>query len=109
MRAGLQALLDHDVWADRDEMADAFLAASGFAHGSGAEGRPAGRQLAARLGTIDAVLHNQDNREHDILDSDEYSPVPGRPRRWRRSGSPAARRGFISVITACPAVPSSAR
>ena len=30
-----------------------------------------------RLKSIDAVLHNQDNREHDILDSDDYYQFAG--------------------------------
>ena len=33
--------------------------------------------LEARLGDADAVLHNQDNREHDILDSDDYYQFAG--------------------------------
>jgi len=30
-----------------------------------------------RLAKVDAVLHNQDNREHDILDSDDYYQFQG--------------------------------
>ena len=33
--------------------------------------------LEARLGAADAVLHNQDNREHDLLDSDDYYQFEG--------------------------------
>jgi cobaltochelatase CobN len=33
--------------------------------------------FADRLAGIDAVLHNQDNREHDILDSDDYYQFQG--------------------------------
>ncbi len=29
------------------------------------------------LATVDAVVHNQDNREHDILDSDDYYQFQG--------------------------------
>ena len=31
----------------------------------------------ARLGAVQAVLHNQDNREHDLLDSDDYYQFEG--------------------------------
>ncbi len=31
----------------------------------------------SRLADIDAVLHNQDNREHDLLDSDDYYQFEG--------------------------------
>jgi cobaltochelatase CobN len=33
--------------------------------------------LEARLAGAEAVLHNQDNREHDILDSDDYYQFEG--------------------------------
>ncbi|MBZ9939313.1 cobaltochelatase subunit CobN [Mesorhizobium sp. BR1-1-16] len=75
--SGLQAMMDHDIWRDRADLADAFLGASGFAYGGGAEGRAAGDQFRTRLGAVDAILHNQDNREHDILDSDEYHQFQG--------------------------------
>ena len=40
-------------------------------------GGSGGGALAARLAAADAVLHNQDNREHDILDSDDYYQFQG--------------------------------
>ncbi|MEO1719296.1 MAG: cobaltochelatase subunit CobN, partial [Pseudomonadota bacterium] len=40
-------------------------------------GRPERHLIEARLGTAEAVLHNQDNREHDILDSDDYYQFAG--------------------------------
>ncbi len=33
--------------------------------------------LAERLETVEAVVHNQDNREHDLLDSDDYYQFEG--------------------------------
>ncbi|MEO0992163.1 MAG: cobaltochelatase subunit CobN, partial [Pseudomonadota bacterium] len=33
--------------------------------------------LEARLGATDAVVQNQDNREHDLLDSDDYYQFEG--------------------------------
>ncbi len=30
-----------------------------------------------RLGAVEAVVHNQDNREHDLLDSDDYYQFEG--------------------------------
>jgi cobaltochelatase CobN len=33
--------------------------------------------LEQRLAAADAVLHNQDNREHDLLDSDDYYQFEG--------------------------------
>jgi cobaltochelatase CobN len=75
--AGLQAMIDEKIWDSRADLGEAFLAWSSFAYGGGAEGEVAGDRLRARLAGTDAVLHNQDNREHDILDSDDYYQFQG--------------------------------
>ena len=75
--AGLQALIDEGIWDTRSDLADAFLAWGGFAYGGGTEGAPARDLLAARLSSVDAVFQAQDNREHDILDSDDYYQFHG--------------------------------
>ncbi|MEM7547250.1 MAG: cobaltochelatase subunit CobN [Pseudomonadota bacterium] len=75
--AGLQALIDERIWNDRTDLADAYLTWGGYAYGSRAEGSPARNALAGRLATVDAVVQNQDNREHDLLDSDDYYQFEG--------------------------------
>ncbi len=70
--AGLQALIDEGGWVARDDLADAYLSWGSYAYGSGNEGSGARDALVARLATIDLVAQAQDNREHDILDSDDY-------------------------------------
>jgi cobaltochelatase CobN len=75
--AGLQALIDEGVWAERGDLAAAFLEWSAYAYGGGAEGKGARRLLEARLKATDAVVQNQDNREHDLLDSDDYYQFEG--------------------------------
>ena len=75
--AGLQALIDERGWRDEGDLARAYLAWSGWAYGGGCEGRPADADLALRLGAVEAVIHNQDNREHDLLDSDDYYQFEG--------------------------------
>ena len=75
--AGLQALIDEGVWADRKDLAAAFLEWSAYAYGGGAEGKGARQLLEARLKATDAVVQNQDNREHDLLDSDDYYQFEG--------------------------------
>jgi cobaltochelatase CobN len=71
--AGLSGLLDSGRWRDRGELADVFLAWSGYAYGGDTDGGvPAQSSLEAQLRGIDAVLQNQDNREHDVLDSSDY-------------------------------------
>ena len=82
--AGLQALIDEGAWEDEGDLARAFMAWGGWAYGAApgadADADPvaaAPEALEARLGGVDLVLHNQDNREHDILDSDDYYQFEG--------------------------------
>jgi cobaltochelatase CobN len=75
--AGLQALIDERIWNDRADLADAYLTWGGYAYGSGAEGAAARDTFAGRLASVDAVVQNQDNREHDLLDSDDYYQFEG--------------------------------
>jgi cobaltochelatase CobN len=75
--AGLQALIDTGGWQSESELAEAYLAWSSYAYGAGAQGSGAAGELRARLGGAEAVIHNQDNREHDLLDSDDYYQFEG--------------------------------
>ena len=75
--AGIEAIIDHGRWETRSELADAFLQWGGYAYGNGLAGAEAVDALAARLAAADAVIHNQDNREHDILDSADYAEFQG--------------------------------
>jgi cobaltochelatase CobN len=75
--AGLQRLIDDHRWDDEADLAEAWLDGSGYAYEAGGEGRPERAMLEARLGDADAVLHNQDNREHDLLDSGDYYQFEG--------------------------------
>ncbi|HVX82345.1 MAG TPA: cobaltochelatase subunit CobN, partial [Devosiaceae bacterium] len=74
---GLGALVESGEWRDRADLAAAVLDAGQFAYGARQQGAPARAQFAARLAEIDAVVHNQDNREHDLLDSDNYYQYEG--------------------------------
>lgn len=75
--AGLQALIDERGWSDRGDLAEAFLVWGGYAYGAGEEGEPARALFEQRLATVEAVVQNQDNREHDLLDSDDYYQFEG--------------------------------
>jgi cobaltochelatase CobN len=74
---GLQELMDGGRWADQDDIAQAYLRAGAFAYGQDGHGAPARESFERRVGSLQAVLHNQDNREHDILDSDDYYQFHG--------------------------------
>jgi cobaltochelatase CobN len=75
--SGLGPLLDQDRWQTRDDLAGAYLASGGHAYGAGADGAAADAAFRARLAGIDLVAQAQDNREHDILDSDDYHQFMG--------------------------------
>ena len=86
--AGLQGLIDSGHWESRSDLAQAFLnwsqwrydgealAQSGAA-GDGMVGLLDRQGLERRLRAVQVVLHNQDNREHDLLDSDDYYQFHG--------------------------------
>ncbi|MFZ5792463.1 MAG: cobaltochelatase subunit CobN, partial [Pseudomonadota bacterium] len=75
--AGLQALIDERGWESVDDLAKAYVTWGGYAYGAGAEGEAAHQDFEARLKRVEGVLHNQDNREHDLLDSDDYYQFEG--------------------------------
>jgi cobaltochelatase CobN len=75
--AGLQALIDERIWNDGADLAEAYLQWGSYAYGKDAEGVQARDALEARLATVDAAVQNQDNREHDLLDSDDYYQFEG--------------------------------
>ncbi len=75
--AGLQASIASGNWTERSELAESYLRAGAFAYGQDAHGIAAPEAFAQRIAGLDAVLHNQDNREHDILDSGDYYQFMG--------------------------------
>jgi cobaltochelatase CobN len=75
--AGLQGLIDAQNWVSDRDLAQAYMQWSSYAYGRQAQGKSAPEAFQARLGQIQVVLHNQDNREHDLLDSDDYYQFQG--------------------------------
>ncbi|MEH2392927.1 MAG: cobaltochelatase subunit CobN [Nostoc sp.] len=100
--AGLQGLIESQNWTDDQDLARAYINWSSYAYssGSGAEEQgsrgvgeaggagedkisnpespiPNAEAFKQRLAQMQVVLHNQDNREHDLLDSDDYYQFQG--------------------------------
>ena len=72
--AGLQGLIDGKNWTSSDDLAQAYINWSGYAYyGKTNSGRSAHETFKNRLSSIEVVMQNQDNREHDILDSDDLT------------------------------------
>ncbi|HZI39746.1 MAG TPA: cobaltochelatase subunit CobN, partial [Acidimicrobiia bacterium] len=70
--SGILALLDSRDWESDDDLATVYLAWSGYAYGRSGYGVPAPEAMRRRFSLIDVAVKNQDNREHDIFDSDDY-------------------------------------
>ena len=75
--AGLRIPVLEGLWSTRADLADAYLTWGAYAYGRGADGADARPELESRLAQADAVVQNQDNREHDLLDSDDYYAFEG--------------------------------
>jgi cobaltochelatase CobN len=79
--AGLQGLIDSGHWESRADLGEAYLQWSSWRYdnsGGGAIEATADRPgLEQRLAAVQVVLHNQDNREHDLFDSDDYYQFQG--------------------------------
>ncbi|MEH2191323.1 MAG: cobaltochelatase subunit CobN [Nostoc sp.] len=94
--AGLQGLMESQNWTDDEDLARAYINWSSYAYSSGAGDAgedkipnapcpmphaqspiPNTEAFKQRLSQMQVVLHNQDNREHDLLDSDDYYQFQG--------------------------------
>ena len=74
--AGLQGLIESQNWQNDEDLARAYLNWSSYAY-LGSKGVSAPEVFEQRLKQLQIVLHNQDNREHDLLDSDDYYQFQG--------------------------------
>jgi len=74
--AGLQGLIDERCWEKDSDLADAYINWGGYAYGS-SDGVQAKSAFKHQLSKLEAVVQNQDNREHDLLDSDDYYQFQG--------------------------------
>ena len=76
--AGLQGLIASQNWENDQDLAQAYTNWSAYAYSSSEEtGNKNAEAFAQRLKQMQIVLHNQDNREHDLLDSDDYYQFQG--------------------------------
>ena len=83
--SGILTVLESRNWRTDHDLAEVYLAWGGYAYrrgpgnGTGSSsaqgpvvGSPAPDALRRRLATVEIAVKNQDNREHDIFDSDDY-------------------------------------
>jgi cobaltochelatase CobN len=65
-------VLEQGSWRTQADLAEVYLAWSGFAYGRSRHGDADPEGMARRFASIEVAVKNQDNREHDIFDSDDY-------------------------------------
>jgi cobaltochelatase CobN len=69
---GILELIESRNWRSDDDLAAVYIAWSGFSYGRAGFGVQAEDAMRRRFAAIDVAVKNQDNREHDIFDSDDY-------------------------------------
>ncbi len=74
---GLQGLIESQNWQTDEDLAKAYINWSSYAYDAQAQGHLESEILQGRLKQLQVILHNQDNREHDIFDSDDYYQFQG--------------------------------
>jgi cobaltochelatase CobN len=70
--SGILPLLESREWEGDDDLAAVYTAWGGYSYGRAAMGAPAAEAMQRRFSLIEVAVKNQDNREHDIFDSDDY-------------------------------------
>ena len=70
--SGILPLLDSRDWRSDADLAEVYTAWSGYSYGRTGMGLPAADAMRRRFAGIEIAIKNQDNREHDIFDSDDY-------------------------------------
>ncbi|WP_197340232.1 cobaltochelatase subunit CobN, partial [Ralstonia solanacearum] len=75
--AGILPLIQEQHWQNDADFAQAYVNWGGYAYGRHDNGTDARADFRHRLSGVEVALHNQDNREHDIFDSDDYLQYHG--------------------------------
>ncbi len=70
--SGILAVIESRDWETDDDLAAVYQAWGGWSYRRGAFGAADPAAMARRFAAIDVAVKNQDNREHDIFDSDDY-------------------------------------
>ncbi|MHB1912536.1 MAG: cobaltochelatase subunit CobN, partial [Acidimicrobiales bacterium] len=70
--SGILPVLEQGSWRTDADLGEIYLAWSGFAYRREVQGAAAPEAMRRRFAAIEVAVKNQDNREHDIFDSDDY-------------------------------------
>ena len=75
--AGILQAIDDGSWRSDEDLANVYTAWGSYAYGRRHHGVSATPEFRRRFAAIDVATKNQDNREHDIFDSDDYMQFHG--------------------------------
>ena len=75
--AGILQLIDERQWHSDADFAETYVNWGGYAYTRAAYGVDARDRFRTALAGVQIALKNQDNREHDIFDSDDYLQFHG--------------------------------
>jgi len=75
--AGILPLIDEGNWETSADFATAYVNWGGYAYTGDEYGVDARPRFEAVLARVEVAAKNQDNREHDIFDSDDYMQFHG--------------------------------
>ena len=75
--AGILPLIDERNWQGLNDFAEAYVNWGGYAYSEAEFGVDARDDFRQALSSVAIAVKNQDNREHDIFDSDDYLQYHG--------------------------------
>ena len=75
--AGILQVVEAGAWREGRDLAEVYTTWGGFAYGRGLDGIPAREDMEHSYRRIQVAAKNIDNRESDILDSDDYFQYHG--------------------------------
>ncbi|OPY50762.1 MAG: cobaltochelatase subunit CobN [Methanosaeta sp. PtaU1.Bin060] len=75
--AGVSHAIDSKNWKDEKDLAEIYVKWGGYAYGRKNFGVTVPDEFRKRLSRLDLTVKNEDNREHDMLDSDDFYSYHG--------------------------------
>ena len=75
--AGVANVLEEKNWETVDDLAQVYVRWGAHAYGGSAHGDYVPDAFKRRLSTIDVTIHNEDNREISLLNSDDFNSYQG--------------------------------
>ena len=75
--AGVNDLIDAQNWHDEQDLGQVYVVWGGYAYGKKQYGKVVPEIFKHRLSQLDVAVKNVDNREYDMMDSDDFYSYHG--------------------------------